>query len=212
MASLNVVDSDGKELEKINIPSEIIGQKMNSEILYQEVRRYLASVRSGTHKVKGRSEVRGGGRKPWRQKGTGNARAGSIRSPIWRGGGVVFGPKPRDYSFKLNKKVIKQAKLIALSDKLKNKKIIVIDKLSFKNPETKKAAEILKKLNLDSGKVLMVFDSLNISEVKSFRNIGNVTVESAKGLNAYIILESDYVVFTKSSLNDFIERTGNGRS
>ena len=189
MASLNVVDSDGKELEKINISSEIIGQKMNSEILYQEVRRYLASVRSGTHKVKGRSEVRGGGRKPWRQKGTGNARAGSIRSPIWRGGGVVFGPKPRDYSFKLNKKVIKQAKLIALSDKLKNKKIIVIDKLSFKNPETKKAAEILKKLNLDSGKVLMVFDSLNISEVKSFRNICNVTVESAKGLNAYIILE-----------------------
>lgn len=212
MVSLNVVDSSGKELEKINISNEIASQKVNSEILYQEVRRYLASMRSGTHKTKDRGEVRGGGKKPWRQKGTGNARAGSIRSPIWRGGGVVFGPKPRDYSFKLNKKVIKQAKLIALSEKLKDKKIIVIDKLSFKNPETKKAAEILKKLNLDRGKVLMVFDSLNISEAKSFKNIGNVTVESAKGLNAYIILAADYVVFTKSSLNDFIERLGNGRS
>ena len=212
MVSLNVVDSDGKELEKINIPSEIAGQKMNSEILYQEVRRYLASMRSGTHKTKDRSEVRGGGKKPWRQKGTGNARAGSNRSPIWRGGGVVFGPTPRDYAFKLNKKVIKQSKLMALSEKFKNKKIVVLDKLSFKNPETSKAAKILKKLNLDKGKVLMVFDSLNINEVKSFRNIGNVMVESAKGLNAYIILVADYVVFTKNSLNDFIKRLGNGRS
>ena len=154
MVSLNVVDSSGKEMEKINISNEIARQKVNSEVLYQEVRRYLASIRSGTHKVKGRSEVRGGGRKPWRQKGTGNARAGSIRSPIWRGGGGVFGPKPRDYSFKLNKKVIKQSKLIALSEKIKNKKIMVIDKLSFKNPETKKAAEILKKLIWIRGKYL----------------------------------------------------------
>jgi large subunit ribosomal protein L4 len=212
MASLNVVDSDGKELEKINISSEIIGQKMNSEILYQEVRRYLASMRSGTHNTKDRGEVRGGGRKPWRQKGTGNARAGSNRSPIWRGGGVVFGPRPRDYSFKLNKKVIRQSKLIALSEKFKDKKIIILDKLSFKSPETKKAAKILKKLNLDKGKVLMVFDNLNTGEVKSFRNIGNVMVESAKGLNAYIILTADYLVFTKSSLNDFIKRLENGRS
>lgn len=212
MVSLNVVDSSGKEMEKIKISNEIVRQKVNSEILYQEVRRYLASIRSGTHKVKGRSEVRGGGRKPWRQKGTGNARAGTNRSPIWRGGGVVFGPKPRDYSFKLNKKVIKQSKLIALSEKFKDKKIVVLDKLNFKSPATKKAAEILKKLNLDKGKVLMVFDSLNISEAKSFKNIGNVTVESAKGLNAYIILSADYVVFTKSSLNDFIKRLGNGRS
>jgi len=212
MVRLNVVDSSGKEMEKIDISNEIFRKKVNSEVLYQEVRRYLASIRSGTHKVKGRSEVRGGGRKPWRQKGTGNARAGSIRSPIWRGGGVVFGPKPRDYSFKLNKKVIKQSKLMALSEKIKNKKIMVIDKLSFKKPETKKAAGILKKLNLDKGKVLMVFDNLNISEAKSFKNIGNVTVESAKGLNTYIILLADYVVFTRSSLNDFIKRSGNGKS
>ncbi len=212
MVSLNVVDSDGKELEKINIPGEIVSQKINSEIMYQEVRRYLASIRSGTHKTKDRSEVRGGGKKPWRQKGTGNARAGSNRSPIWKGGGVVFGPTPRDYAFKLNKKVIKKSKMIAFSDKFKNKKIMVLDKLSFKNPETGKAAKILKKLKLDKGKVLMVFDSMDANEVKSFRNIGNVMVESSKGLNAYIILMADYIVFTKNALDDFIKRLGNGKS
>ncbi len=212
MVSLNVVDSDGKELEKINIPGEIVGQKINSEIMYQEIRRYLASIRSGTHKVKDRSEVRGGGKKPWRQKGTGNARAGTNRSPIWKGGGVVFGPTPRDYSFKLNKKVIKQSKMMALSDKFKNKKIVVLDKLNFKNPETSKAAKILKKLKLDKDKVLMVFDNINTNEVKSFRNIGNVMIESSKGLNAYIILAADYIVFTKNSLDDFIKRSGNGKS
>jgi len=212
MVSLNVVDSDGKELEKINIPGEIVSQKINPEIMYQEVRRYLASIRSGTHKTKDRSEVRGGGKKPWRQKGTGNARAGSNRSPIWKGGGVVFGPTPRDYAFKLNKKVIKQSKLMAFSDKFKNKKILVLDKLSFKNPETGKAAKILKKLKLDKEKVLMVFDSMVANEVKSFRNIGNVMVESSKGLNAYIILRADYIVFTKNSLDDFIKRLGNGKS
>jgi len=212
MVSLNVVDSDGKELEKINIPGEIVSQKINPEIMYQEVRRYLATIRSGTHKTKDRSEVRGGGKKPWRQKGTGNARAGSNRSPIWKGGGVVFGPTPRDYAFKLNKKVIKQSKLMAFSDKFKNKKILVLDKLSFKNPETGKAAKILKKLKLDKEKVLIVFDSMVANEVKSFRNIGNVMVESSKGLNAYIILRADYIVFTKNSLDDFIKRLGNGKS
>jgi len=212
MVSLNVVDSDGKELEKINIPGEMVGQEINSEIMYQEIRRYLASIRSGTHKVKDRSEVRGGGKKPWRQKGTGNARAGTNRSPIWRGGGVVFGPTPRDYSFKLNKKVIKQSKMMALSDKFKNKKIVVLDKLNFKNPETSKAAKILKKLKLDKDKVLMVVENMNTNEVKSFRNIGNVMIESSKGLNAYIILAADYIVFTKNSLDDFIKRSGNGKS
>src|SRR4030065_1635260 len=119
MSSLSVIDPEGTELEKINISDELVKKTVNSEILYQEVRRYLASLRSGTHKTKDRSEVRGGGKKPWRQKGTGNARAGSNRSPIWKGGGVVFGPTPRDYAFKLNKKIIKQSKMMAFSDKLK---------------------------------------------------------------------------------------------
>ena len=206
MGSLSVIDPEGTELEKINISDELVKKKVNSEILYQEVRRYLASLRSGTHKTKDRSEVRGGGKKPWRQKGTGNARAGTIRSPLWKGGGVVFGPTPRDYSFKLNKKVVRQSKLMALSEKFKDKKIIVLDKIEFETPETKKAAVMLKKLNLDRNKVLIVFDNLDNNEVKSFRNIQNVMVGSSKGLNAYIMLIADYIVFTKSSLNDFIER------
>jgi len=211
MASLSVVDSDGKKIEKVNISDEIVNQKVNSEVLYQEVKRYLAAIRSGTHKTKNRGEVSGGGKKPWRQKGTGNARAGSNRSPIWKGGGITFGPTPRDYSFKLNKKVMKKSKLIAFSDKFENKKIIVIDKLSFKKPETKKAAGILKKLKLDSEKVLIVFEDLNNDEVKSFRNISNVMVERAKGLNAYMMLAADYLVFTRDSLKSFTERMKNGR-
>ncbi len=207
MGSLSVIDTKGTELEKINISDELVKKKVNSEILYQEIRRYLASLRSGTHKTKDRSEVRGGGKKPWRQKGTGNARAGTIRSPLWKGGGVVFGPTPRDYSFKLNKKVVRQSKLMALSEKFKDKKIIVLDKMEFETPETKKAAVMLKKLNLDRNKVLIVFDNLDNNEVKSFRNIQNVMVGSSKGLNAYIMLIADYIVFTKSSLNDFIERS-----
>lgn len=211
MASLNILDLDGKVKEKVNISDKIVKQKVNSVILYQEVRRYLASIRSGTHNTKTRGEVRGGGKKPWRQKGTGNARAGSNRSPIWKGGGVTFGPTPRDHSFKLNKKVVKKSKLIAFSDKFENKKIIVVDKLNFKKPETKKAAGILKKLKLDGVKILMVFDNLSADEVKSFRNISNVIIESAKGLNAYGILSADYLVFTKSSLESFMERMKNGR-
>lgn len=207
MGSLSVINPEGTELEKINISDELVKKKVNSEILYQEVRRYLASLRSGTHKTKDRSEVRGGGKKPWRQKGTGNARAGTIRSPLWKGGGVVFGPTPRDYSFKLNKKVVRQSKQMALSEKFKDKKIIVLDKIEFETPETKKAAVMLKKLNLDRDKVLIVFDNLDNNEIKSFRNIQNVMVGSSKGLNAYIMLIADYIVFTKSSLNDFIERS-----
>lgn len=207
MGSLSVVDAEGKELEKISIPDKLVKKEINSEVLYHEVKRYLASLRAGTHKTKDRSEVRGGGRKPWRQKGTGNARAGSIRSPIWKGGGVVFGPGPRDYSFKLNKKVIRQSRLMALSEKFKDKKIIVLDKIKFGKPETRKAAEMLQKLNLDNSKVLIVFEDLDNNEVKSFRNIASVMVESARGLNAYIMLTADYIVFTKSSLNNFIERS-----
>ena len=156
MASLSVVDKQGKEKEKIKISDDLVKQGAGSEVIYQDIRRYLAQRRSGTHSTKGRSEVRGGGRKPWRQKGTGNARAGTIRSPLWKGGGVVFGPKPRDYSFKLNKKVIKKSKAIALSEKFKDKKLFVVDDFGFKKPNTKDAAKILNNLKITDGKVLIV--------------------------------------------------------
>ncbi len=204
MASLDVLDLKGKEIEKISISNEIVKQESNNEILYQEVRRYLASIRSGTSSTKGRSEVRGGGKKPWRQKGTGNARAGTIRSPIWKGGGIVFGPKPRNYSFKLNKKVIRKSKFIAMSEKFKEKKIIVLDKLAFKKPKTKKAYEILEKFELIDKKVLVILENTRGDEAISFRNIENVLVTSAKSLNTYNILISDYLVFTKNSLTELV--------
>lgn len=148
MANLNVLDLEGKEKEKFDISDEIVTLKANDELIHQEVRRFLATGRAGTHKTKGRSEVSGGGRKPWRQKGTGNARAGSTRSPLWRHGGVTFGPTPRDYSFKLNKKVIRKARLIALSEKFNEKRILVVDAFDFESPRTKRAYEILGNLEV----------------------------------------------------------------
>ena len=212
MASLNILDLEGKEKEKINISDEVVKQGSNEEILYQEVRRFLATRRAGTHSTKGRSEVSGGGRKPWRQKGTGNARAGSNRSPLWRGGGIIFGPKPRDYSFKLNKKVIRKSKFIAISEKFKNKKIIVVEDMTFENPKTKKAQEILENLKVAEKKVLLVLENLNNNTAKSFKNIESVLISSSRGLSTYNILVADYLMFTKNSLLEFIKGLGNERS
>jgi large subunit ribosomal protein L4 len=212
MASLNIIDLEGKEKEKINISDEVVKQDSNEEILYQEVRRFLATQRAGTHSTKGRSEVSGGGRKPWRQKGTGNARAGSNRSPLWRGGGIIFGPKPRDYSFKLNKKVIRKSKFIAISEKFKNKKIIVVEDMTFESPKTKKAREILENLKVAEKKVLLVLENLNNNTAKSFKNIESVLISSSKGLSTYNILVADYLMFTKNSLLEFIKGLGNERS
>jgi len=212
MANLNVLDLEGKQKGKIDIADNIVSQEANDEILHQEVRRYLAAGRSGTHKTKERSEVSGGGRKPWRQKGTGNARAGSNRSPLWRHGGITFGPKPRDYSFKLNRKVIRKSKLIALTEKFKNDRIIVVDRLDFEEPATKKAYEILVSLKISGEKVLLALDSANSAAGKSFRNIPEVKVVSIKGLNTYDILIADYLFFTKKSLTDFTKGLGDERS
>ena len=212
MASLNIIDLEGKEKEKINISDEVVKQGSNEEILYQEVRRFLATRRAGTHSTKGRSEVSGGGRKPWRQKGTGNARAGSNRSPLWRGGGIIFGPKPRDYSFKLNKKVIRKSKFIAISEKFKNKKIIVVEDITFESPKTKKALGILENLKVAEKKVLLVLENLNNNTAKSFKNIESVLISSSKGLSTYNILVADYLMFTKNSLLEFIKGLGNERS
>ena len=212
MAGLSIVDKKGNEKEKIKISDDLVKTGPGEEVIYQDIRRYLAQIRSGTHSTKGRSEVRGGGRKPWRQKGTGNARAGTIRSPLWKGGGIVFGPKPRDYSFKLNKKVIRKSKAIALSEKFKNKKIIVVDNLGLKKASTKKAAKIIEDLKIAGNKILVVTENLNDNDSKSFRNINDVVVESAKGVNAYYLMFSDYVIFTKNSLNILIERMTDGKS
>jgi large subunit ribosomal protein L4 len=212
MANLDILNLKGDKVEKIKISDGIVKQEISTDALHQEVRRYLASIRTGCHSTKDRSEVRGGGKKPWRQKGTGNARAGTNRSPIWRGGGVVFGPKPRSYSFKLNKKVIRKSKSMALSEKFKDNKILVLDALDFKNPKTKKAIDILNKFKLKNKRVLVVLEGLNGNEAKSFSNIANVILASAGSLSTYSILVSEYVIFTRDSLNKFIRRSNSGGS
>jgi large subunit ribosomal protein L4 len=212
MATLDILDLKGSSKDKIDIPDEIVKQEINTNLLHMEVKRFLASARSGTSKTKGRSEVRGGGRKPWRQKGTGNARAGSTRSPLWRGGGVTFGPVPRDYSFKLNKKVIRKSKIMALSDKFNEGKLMVVSDFNFDKPSTKKASSILDNLKVAGSKVLVVLENLEGNELLSFRNMPNVLLTSYRSMNTYEVLVSDYMIFTKNSLEKFLEEFSNARS
>jgi len=212
MATLDILDLKGSSKDKIDIPDEIVKQEINTNLLHMEVKRFLASARSGTSKVKGRSEVRGGGRKPWRQKGTGNARAGSTRSPLWRGGGVTFGPVPRDYSFKLNKKVIRKSKFMALSDKFNEGRLMVVSDFNFDKPSTKKASLILDNLKIANSKVLVVLENLDGNELLSFRNMPNVLLTTYRSMNTYEVLVSDYMIFTKNSLEKFLEEFSNARS
>ena len=212
MATLDILDLKGSSKDKIDIPDAVVKQDVNTNLLHMEVKRFLASARSGTSKTKGRSEVRGGGRKPWRQKGTGNARAGSSRSPLWRGGGVTFGPVPRDYSFKLNKKVIRKSKIMALSDKFSEGKLMVVSDFNFDKPSTKKASSILDNLKVANSKILVVLENLEGNELLSFRNMPNVLLTTYRSMNTYEILVSDYMIFTKNSLEKFLEEFSNARS
>jgi large subunit ribosomal protein L4 len=212
MATLDILDLKGSSKDKIDIPDLIVKQEIDTNLLHMEVKRFLASARSGTSKTKGRSEVRGGGKKPWRQKGTGNARAGSSRSPIWKGGGITFGPVPRDYSFKLNKKVIKKSRYMALSDKFNEGKLMVVSDFNFEKPSTKKASTILDNLKVAGSKVLVVLENLDGNELLSFRNMPNVLLTTYRSINTYEVLVSDCIIFTKNSLEKFLEEFSNARS
>lgn len=212
MATLDILDLKGSSKDKIDIPDEIVKQEVNINLLHMEVKRFLASARAGTSKTKGRSEVSGGGKKPWRQKGTGNARAGSIRSPLWKGGGIVFGPVPRDYNFKLNKKVIRKSKIMALSDKFNDGKFMVVADFNFEKPSTKSASAVLDNLKIGKSKVLVVLESLDGNELLSFRNMPNVLLTTYRTMNTYEILVSDFILFTKNSLEKFLEEFSNARS
>ncbi len=212
MTTIDVLDLKGSSKDKIDIPEEIANQEININLLHMEVKRFLASSRSGTSKTTGRSEVSGGGKKPWRQKGTGNARAGSIRSPLWRHGGIVFGPVPRDYSFKLNKKAIRKSKLMALADKINESKLLIVSDFNFKEPSTKEASNILKNLKINEKKVLVVIEELNGNNVLSFRNLPNVLLTTYKLINTYELLVCDYALFTKSSFEKLLEELSNGGS
>ncbi|MCT6924329.1 MULTISPECIES: 50S ribosomal protein L4 [Bacillales] len=207
MAKVSVLSQTGASVGEIELNDAIFGIEPNEAVLFDAVIAQRASLRQGNHKVKNRSEVAGGGRKPWRQKGTGRARQGSIRSPQWRGGGVVFGPTPRSYSYKLPKKVRRLALKSALSAKVVEQNFLVLDALTLNAPKTKDFAAILKALEINS-KALFVTAELDENVALSARNIPGVTVLTASGINVLDLLGHDKVVFTKAAVEKVEEVLG----
>jgi len=199
MPKVAVFNIDGQQVGDMELKDEVFGVQVNEPLLHQAVQVYLANQRQGTQSAKTRAEVRGGGRKPWRQKGTGRARHGSIRSPQWTGGGVVFAPKPRDYSQKLPKKMRRQAMLSALSLKAKGNEIIVLDELKIEKPKTKLIDEMLKNLNVEKKALIVLKDSDQAVE-KSVRNLPGAKMTLAGTLNVYDILKYDTFVITKQAV------------
>lgn len=185
----------GSEVGTIDLNDSIFAVEVNTHVMHQAVVQYLANQRQGTQSALTRAEVRGGGRKPWRQKGTGRARQGSIRPPQWTGGGVVFAPKPRDYSFKLNKKVKRLALKSALTTKVNEGKLVVVDELTV-NPKTKEMVSVLN--NLNAAKSLVVVEDDNNNAVIAARNIPTVKTASVNTINVYDILKYDSLVLTKA--------------
>ncbi|MCT6823378.1 MAG: 50S ribosomal protein L4 [Apilactobacillus sp.] len=204
MTSVALYKQDGSKNGNVELNDEIFAIEQNDSVVFDVVLMQRASMRQGTHAVKNRSAVRGGGKKPWRQKGTGRARQGSIRSPQWRGGGIVFGPTPRSYSYHLPKKVSRLAIKSVLSEKVANDSFVVVDSLSFDAPKTKDFSEALNKLNA-STKTLVVLEEDNKNAVLSARNLKNVEIVSAKGLNTLSVVNSDKIVITKAALSQVEE-------
>lgn len=198
---VDIYKTDGSKTgEQILLAPEIFEVEPNDHAIYMAVRAYLGAQRQGTHKTKTRGEVRGGGRKPWRQKHTGRARAGSTRSPLWRGGGRIFGPVPRDYDLKLPDKVKKLARKSALSQKAKQEKILVVEDFSFDEPKTKQMASVLKALALDGKKTLLLVPKSDRIVVKSGRNIPSLSILEANKASTYDIVDCHMLVIQKSAV------------
>ena len=196
MANVSVYNIEGKEVGKIDLSDVVFGVEVNEHLVHMAVVSQLANNRQGTQKAKTRSEVSGGGRKPWRQKGTGHARQGSTRAPQWTGGGVVFAPVPRDYSFKMNKREKRAALKSALTSRVEENKFIVIDEINFEEAKTKNFANILK--NLDVSKALVVLEDDNKNAELSARNIADVKTAKTNTINVYDILKYNTVITTKA--------------
>jgi large subunit ribosomal protein L4 len=196
---LQVYNNEGKEVEKVSLDKERLGGRVRNTLLREAVIMYEANKRLGTACTKTRSEVAGGGRKPWMQKHTGRARAGSIRSPLWKGGGVVFGPKPRDYSYSIPKKAKKAALRSALLSRFVDNEVIVVDGLDFDSPSTRKMAQLLSTLNIN-GSCLIVIPERSEFIWKSARNIPLIKVMTVSELNAYDVLKKDKLLMTKDAL------------
>ena len=204
MSKLELLNNNGEKVKDIKLNDNVFGIEPNDTVLKDALVLYLASVRQGTHSTKTRAEVSGGGRKPWRQKGTGNARQGSIRAVQWRKGGIAFGPKPRDYSKKQNRKVRRLALLSALSYKVADKELVVLDSIKFETNKTKEMVNLLNKLELTNSKVLLVVDELDDNVCLAARNLGNVKIVLPTEVNAYDVVNSDKMVMTEASLKKLL--------
>ena len=198
MASVSVYNKEGKEVEKIDLNDSVFAAPVNEHLVHMAVVLQLANKRQGTQKAKTRSEVRGGGRKPWRQKGTGHARQGSIRAPQWKGGGVVFAPVPRDYSFKLNKKEKRAALKSVLTSRVQENKFIVVDELKMDEIKTKTFKGVLDNLNAE--KALVVLNDMDANVIASAKNIPTVKTTQTNELNVFDVLKYNTVVVTKDAV------------
>ncbi|MCH6269515.1 MULTISPECIES: 50S ribosomal protein L4 [Neobacillus] len=199
MPKVALFNQNGSQVGEIELNESVFGIEPNQHVLFEAIIMQRASLRQGTHKVKNRSEVAGGGRKPWRQKGTGRARQGSIRSPQWRGGGTVFGPQPRSYSYKLPKKVRRLAIKSALSSKVLEEKVLVLESLAFDAPKTKDFKAVLNGLSVEK-KALIVTADLDENVALSARNIPGVTVVTADGINVLDVVNHDKLIMTKAAV------------
>lgn len=198
MANVAVYNIEGKKVDTIELNDAVFGVEINENLVHRAVVSQLANKRQGTQSAKTRAEVRGGGRKPWRQKGTGHARQGSIRSPQWKGGGVVFAPKPRDYSFKMNRKEKTLAIKSVLTSRVNEDKLMVLDQFGFDEIKTKKMKEVLD--NLKVNKALIVIDKKDDNVTLSARNLSNVRTVLSNSINVYDILKYDTLVITKDAV------------
>ncbi len=204
MATIDIKTAEGKKAGTAELADSVFGIEPNVPVMHQVVRMQRAGWRAGTHETKTRGQVRGGGKKPFRQKGTGRARQGTIRAPHWRGGGVVFGPHPRSYAFKVNKKEIKLAIRSALSAKLADGQLIVVDKIEFEKPRTKDAVAMLKALEVE-GRCTVVVNDENVNAFLSFRNIPTVDIVPSGYENVYELLDNKYLIFEEEALRKLEE-------
>ncbi len=200
MPKIDVYDINGKVVEQMDLSDELFAAEISEYCVHSVVKNHLANKRQGTQSAKTRAEVSGGGRKPWRQKGTGRARQGSTRSPQWVGGGVVFAPKPRDYSYKINKKIKRIAIKSVLTDKVNNQKLVVLNELKFDAPKTKQFAETMKNLKINDKKTLFVTAENDQNVVRSGRNIKGVSIAFADVINTYDVINNEILVMTKDAV------------
>jgi large subunit ribosomal protein L4 len=212
VASVPVVSASGKKVGRRDLPAELFEAKVSVPLMHQVVVAGLASIRRGTHSTKTRGDVRGGGKKPWRQKGTGRARQGSIRAPQWTGGGVAHGPQPRSHDLRVNKKMKRGALRGALTDALGSGKLAIVDRLEFDEPKTKRAAEIIDALEL-RGRVLLVLPQPTGDGAveRSFRNLPEIRMAYARSLGVYEVLAADRVLFTQGALDALEGKPSDGR-